>query len=167
MGELITTRASAADVSKIISLAKKIWLPAFSPYFQPQELTRLFEGMYQREKLLDLLDDVLYEFYFVLNSQRKETGYFAIKWNENYLKLDKIYVLPELKRKGIGGKIYAHIKQKALQNGYQEIKLNVNRQNLPAIEFYKKHKFIIEKEVDLPAPHGFVYRDYIMKCRLE
>ena len=162
MVNLIKIRAGVEHIPQIIDLAKEMWLPAFSPYFSEKELNSLFQGMYNSEKILKDIQNPSYEFYIVENSLQIRVGYFATLYHPQYLKLDKIYVAPELKGQGIGKWIYNEVLHQARSQDFHKIELNVNRRNEPAIHFYKKLGFSILREEDIPGLNGFVYDDYVM-----
>jgi len=166
MVKLTKTQAGVGDISEIIDLAERMWLPAFSPYFSETELYSLFNGMYNSEKILAAIQNPSYEFYIVENLQHMRVGYFATYKTIEYLKLDKIYVAPELKGRGIGKWMYNEIIEQARQNNFRKILLNVNRRNRPAINFYKKLGFKVVKEEDIPGPNGFIYDDFVMEVEI-
>lgn len=162
MVNLTKTKAGVEHIPHIIELAKEIWLPAFSPYFSEKELNSLFQGMYNSEKIIKDIQNPLYEFYIVENSQRLCVGYFATFNYPNFLKLDKIYVAEKFKGQGIGKWMYNEILQQARLQHFHKIRLNVNRRNNPAIDFYKNLGFTILREENILGPNGFVYDDYVM-----
>lgn len=64
-------------------------------------------------------------------------GFIGI--NKNYI--EGIFIKEEYQNKGVGSKLLNYIK-----NLYNELYLNVYKNNDNAIEFYKKHNFNIIKE---------------------
>ncbi|MDR0857046.1 MAG: GNAT family N-acetyltransferase [Mycoplasmataceae bacterium] len=60
--------------------------------------------------------------------------------------IESIFVLPEYIRQGIGSKIVEYAKQK-----HEVETVDVNKQNENAINFYKKHGFVISGETDKDA----------------
>lgn len=64
-------------------------------------------------------------------------GFIGI--NKNYI--EGIFIKEEYQNKGVGSKLLNYIK-----NLYNELYLNVYKNNDNAIEFYKKHNFNIVKE---------------------
>lgn len=64
-------------------------------------------------------------------------GFIGI--NKNYI--EGIFIKEEYQNKGVGSKLLNYIK-----NLYNELYLNVYKNNNNAIEFYKKHNFNIVKE---------------------
>ena len=166
MGQLVDLRfkkAVVADIPQLIELAKEIWLPTFAVYFTESELNSLFSGMYNTEKITADLENPHYAFYIVENSAQKSVGYFATSIKSDYLKLDKIYVSPNLQGQGIGKWIFNEIVRQARDRSLGMIQLNVNRRNAPAIAFYQKLGFIIIRSEDIPGPNGFIYDDFVME----
>lgn len=161
MDKLTISKAHVEDIDEIISLAQKIWKPAFSIYFSEIELNSLFEGMYSHQKLLTLLSDLFYQFFFI-EFDGSRIGYFAVRQNRDHLKLDKIYVDQKFQKQGIGKWVFEKVRLKAIDLGFRQIRLNVNRRNIPAINFYEKLNFSITGEEDIAGPNGFIYDDYIM-----
>lgn len=158
--------ASSRDIPDIIALAKKIWLPAFSRYFDEDELDSLFTGMYSPEKINEVLSKPSYTFHFVRDQADNCLGYFAFDVIDETLKLDKIYIAPEIQGQGLGQQVFDHIGFIAQKAGASTIILNVNRRNAAAIGFYKKLGFEIIAEEDIPGPNGFVYDDYVMEVKI-
>lgn len=166
MGQLVglkKVKAGLDEIPRIIDLAKEIWLPTFSVYFSLEELHSLFAGMYNTTKLTSDLQNSHYALHIVENSGQNPVGYFATALKPGFLKLDKIYVSPNLQGKGIGRWIINEVIEEARKNNLKKIQLNVNRRNVPAIQFYRKTGFTIIRSEDIPGPNGFVYDDYVME----
>lgn len=154
-------RIDENDLDSLVDLSKEIWIPAFRHYIEPDRLLVLYNGMYNKEKLLsDLLSPDTY-FYFI-EIKKELKGYFALIFRKEKLKLDKIYIHRKYQGQGFGQYILDEIKKIALHSNTREIELRVNRKNETAIEFYKKNGFIITASIDIPADNGFVYDDYVM-----
>jgi len=78
------------------------------------------------------------------------------------MKLDKLYVLPQHQRGGVGRALIDHVLQRARERGYTAITLNVNRGNAAAIAAYECCGFAIRERGDFPIGEGFVMEDYVM-----
>ena len=168
MGRMVThvkIEANTSHIPQIIALAKEIWLPTFAAFFSEKEINNLFTGMYNRQKLTYMLQNKNYQFCIVENLS-PAVGYFATSIYPDFLKLYKIYVLPEMQGQGIGKWIFNDIVSYAQTKAISSIQLNVNRRNIPAIDFYKRQGFVILKSEDIPGPNGFVYDDYVMTLKL-
>ncbi len=82
------------------------------------------------------------------------------------LRLNKLYLLPEYHRRGIGTLALSHVKQLAVQLGVKEIYLYVFKKNQTAIRAYLKAGFVITAEEVTDAGSGYCYDDYVMTCDL-
>jgi len=77
-------------------------------------------------------------------------------------KLDKLYVLPALQRKGLGGRLIGRVVARARSAGAATLILNVNKNNTQAIRAYEKHDFAVRESVVNDIGNGFVMDDYVM-----
>jgi GNAT superfamily N-acetyltransferase len=157
-------RASEGDIPEIIELSRAIWIPAFAPFFDPDELQTLYEGMYNTEKLRLWMSDSA-NMLFIIKLNQLSIGYLGITHEAERLWLDKIYIHQKEQGKGFGGRILEKVEAMAAAQGVGTIALRVNRRNQPAISFYQNKGFVIDAEADYPAPNGFVYDDYLMSKR--
>jgi ribosomal protein S18 acetylase RimI-like enzyme len=154
-------KASIQDLPLIYELAEEIWIPAFAPLFAETQLRALYQGMYNDKLLINWLKQKENDFFIALFDGQPK-GYYATENHQKYLKLDKLYVHPDLQGQGVGKKILQEIVNHCRKKGIPSIELRVNRGNDGAIGFYKKYGFEIEKSVDFEGPNGFLYEDYIM-----
>jgi GNAT superfamily N-acetyltransferase len=72
-----------------------------------------------------------------------------------------LYVLPDKQGLGCGKLLLSFIISEAKKHQSSLLHLNVNKQN-PAVHFYLKCGFEIDKEVVLDISNGFVMDDYEM-----
>jgi GNAT superfamily N-acetyltransferase len=77
-------------------------------------------------------------------------------------KLDKLYVVQSLQRKGLGGRLIGRVADLARGAGASVLVLNVNKHNIQAIRAYEKHGFAIREAVVVDIGGGFVMDDYVM-----
>lgn len=75
-----------------------------------------------------------------------DAGCVAVKARVDHLWLDKLYILPELQRRGIGRRVLDIVRTEAASRRIP-VKLSVIRSN-PAIEFYRTLGFGIDAETD-------------------
>lgn len=84
--------------------------------------------------------------------------------NSSILRIEKLYLMPKIQGLGLGKLFMNHIKNLGVEEGFQTLELNVNRNN-KALNFYQKQGFTIISEVDIPLAN-YVLNDYIMQCSL-
>lgn len=76
--------------------------------------------------------------------------------------LQKIYVLPDFQKQGIGEQLFRHVVQTLQQLNPESfrIELNVNRDN-PAVGFYQRMGMTKDRQGDFPIGFGFYMNDFI------
>ena len=83
------------------------------------------------------------------------------------LKLDKLYVHSNYQRRGFGGMLIEHARERARELGFDTIVLAVNRQNSSAIAAYRKHGFETAESIVKEIGGGFVMDDYVMAASVQ
>jgi len=68
---------------------------------------------------------------------------------DNSLFLDSIYVDEKFRGRGIGNRLIALTKQKALENGHKQLSLMVMNDNIIARRAYERNNFKIVKHIDV------------------
>ena len=108
-----------------------------------------------------------YNYYFIV-LDGKRVGYTAIANcpEEDRLFLSKLYLLPEVHRKGIAVKSLEFVKVKAKELGKRAVYLTVNKGNARAIAVYEKFGFKLIDSVVADIGNGFVMDDYIYQLEL-
>jgi GNAT superfamily N-acetyltransferase len=77
-------------------------------------------------------------------------------------KLDKLYVLQEHQRRGVGRRLIALVEEAARADGAGTLILNVNKRNLRSIDAYRRCGFAVREEVVVDIGRGFVMDDFVM-----
>lgn len=108
-------------------------------------------------KLINILKNIyirgIFLSFVAVNSSKEIVGFAYLRMDKKKYKDSNaanfgIFVNKNYRNKGIGVKLLKHIIKVASENSITKIKLVVNSKNLNAINFYKKHGFIIEKIVE-------------------
>jgi len=78
------------------------------------------------------------------------------------LKIDQLYVRHDLRGRGFGGALIAHIERRAQTAGCSRLYLQVNRNNSSAIAAYLHRGFRVAEAAKFDIGAGFIMDDYIM-----
>lgn len=150
------------DLPLIQQLACTIWNVAYKEIISKDQLAYMLDKMHSIDALSKLIDDG--HQFIIPYEDGVAKGYCCYKIYAGKTRIEKIYVLPNQHKKGIGKLLINYVieKSKPLVN---TIELNVNRQN-NAVDFYKKIGFEITKPVDIPIGNGYFMNDYIMNLAL-
>jgi len=153
-------QASYQEIDKIIELAQKIWRDHYPSIIGEEQVEFMLAKMYDKaslEKQIQKGD----EFYLAFDeSENRYLGFVSIKnEGESKLFINKFYIDTNHQRFGIGLLFFDFILREYVP---QEIRLQVNRQNFKAINFYFKAGFKIEKVADFDIGDGYFMNDFIM-----
>ncbi|MGO4942656.1 GNAT family N-acetyltransferase [Ruoffia tabacinasalis] len=166
MAELIKCKVS--DVEQLQSISIETFVDTFKDQNTEENLNEYLERAYSIEQLTSEINQVGTDFYFLKDSDLV-VGYLKLniddaqseKDNPLALEVERIYVLPQHKRKGYGKLLleFAYLRAKELNR--TGIWLGVWEHNYNALAFYKKmgyqrvgeHTFIMGDDAQV---------DYIM-----
>lgn len=136
-----------------IHMLQRISIETFQDTFQEQnteeDLKNYLEKAYTTEKLtLELLNPDS-EFYFIYE-EHELAGYLKINLNgaqseansDEMMEIERIYVLPPFKGKGLGRRLIAKAFERAQDHQKSQVWLGVWEYNHAALNFYKKLGFI-------------------------
>jgi len=154
---------SRADVDAIAALARIVWQDAYPGIITQAQIDYMLEQRYNTLRLLEELgmpnlwwdkvtvDGQLAAFASTLTTEKRDE-----------MKLDKLYVDPLRQRLGLGGRLIAHVSERALAQGCTTLILAVNKRNEPAIAAYRKNGFVVRDAVRVDIGNDFVMDDFIM-----
>jgi ribosomal protein S18 acetylase RimI-like enzyme len=153
---------TAADVDAVAALARATWRAHYPGIISTAQIEYMLAQRYDPAVIRAELTqaDV---WWFVLHRDGEIVAYMALqKEGAAALKIDKLYVRPELQRRGCGGQLIAHAETLARRDGCRELVLAVNRGNVKAIAAYLKHGFAVREAAVKDIGGGFVMDDYWM-----
>jgi ribosomal protein S18 acetylase RimI-like enzyme len=160
--------ADAPDIRVIQRLARDIWHRHYRGIISDAQIDYMLEVGYSSETLTDILRTAEGGL-AIAHCDGRAVGFGA--WRPNTgsreMKLEKLYVLPEYHRAGIGRTLIEHVVARAREGRYRAITLNVNRRNTAAITAYERCGFRTRERGDFPIGNGFVMEDYVMVRGLE
>jgi len=156
---IVIKPATTADLKLIQKLAYTIWAVAYKDILSKEQLAYMLEKMHSLEALQKLIGEG--HQFIIPYEDNVAKGYACYKIHADKTRIEKIYVLPDEHKKGIGNLMINYIIDKSLPFT-NKIELNVNRQN-KAINFYRKLGFTIITETDIPIGKGYFMNDYVME----
>ena len=159
---LTITAAQAAQIPMVQRLAREIWHRYYPSIISVAQIDYMLERGYSHEALLRFVEER--EAGLVLAGAPDDAIAFAAWYRVDATtsKLDKLYVLPQHHRTGIGRALIEHVGALARAAGSSSLTLNVNRGNTSAIRAYERCGFTVRARGDFPIGDGFVMEDFIM-----
>lgn len=152
--------AALRDAETIANLAEITWYAHYPPIIGVDQVRYMLDKMYHIDVLCGHISNGPQEFYLILDDG-EPTGFIAVEMRlPDELFLQKLYVLPQMHRRGFGAgalnQIIEHYPHAT------SMRLQVNRQNITAINFYFKRGFTIECAADFDIGNGYFMNDFIM-----
>ena len=162
MQSVTIAAAQAAHIPLVQALAAYIWRRHYPGIISAEQIEYMLERGYAHDALLRFVTDEGAG--LALARMNDEPAGFAAWYRSDVetMKLDKLYVLPQLHGTGIGRALIEHVAVQARAAGCRSLTLNVNRGNTSAVRAYERCGFAIRDRGDFPIGNGFVMEDFIM-----
>lgn len=158
------TALTAADFETLAQLAGTIWRAHYAKIISSAQIDYMLAGRYTPEKLRPYLnaDD---RWLMLLRIDDRAVGYcsYALMDGPGEMKLEQLYLLPELHGQGLGKLMLRHVEEKSRARGCRALVLQVNKRNAIAVAFYRKAGFTVREEAVFDIGNGFVMDDYVME----
>ncbi|WP_318530651.1 GNAT family N-acetyltransferase [Companilactobacillus zhongbaensis] len=129
-----------ADLKELQQISKQTFWDTFAEFNTPENMDTFLNEAYSTEQLLTELKSNDSQFYF-LKIDGKTAAYSKENFDENGFELERIYVLKDFQKYGLGKLLLDHAISAAKLAQVQEIKLGVWEHNENAKAFYKKQGF--------------------------
>lgn len=141
-------KCTLADIPALQAISRETFADTFGSENSPEDLANYLDESYSQAQLKQELQDPNSEFYFaydddqlaaylkvnVGDSQTEEMG-------KNAFEIQRIYVLPQFKRRHIGSQLMTKALELARQHHSSTVWLGVWEYNLPAQGMYKHFGF--------------------------
>lgn len=147
------------SITLLESLSHTIWNEHYPGIISQEQIDYMLQKYHSFESISQQINDG-YK-YFLVQSENEIIGYCCYKLEEDEtIFLNKLYIKKSEQRKGIGNSILNTMLDEI--KNYKYIRLQVNRKNTKAINFYLKNRFEIEKIEDFDIGDGYMMEDYVM-----
>jgi GNAT superfamily N-acetyltransferase len=156
-------RIQKNELQLVRDLAHKIWPATYSHIISQEQINYMLNWMYSLETLQNNNENN--HAFFAVFDAAEPLGFTDLELNnpeENWMKLQKIYVLPEKQKLGVGLALMDCAFLFAKDNDIKHITLQVNRNN-KAVSFYEKLGFIVSDEQDFEIGNGYFMNDFVMQ----
>ncbi|MCS6935739.1 MAG: GNAT family N-acetyltransferase [Chitinophagales bacterium] len=149
--------ATQDDIPSIIKLAQQIWRAYYPAIIGLAQVEYMLAQRYTEKEITSQMQAG--ERYYVALGDNQMVGYASLRADSDAWFLHQLYVLPSHFGFGIGTGFLHFLFHEA---GYRTIRLQVNRKNIRAINFYFKNGFVIERCIDVDIGNGYYMNDYVM-----
>ena len=155
--------AIVADIPVLRSLAQTIWRACYPAIITGEQIEFMLDWMYSAATIrAELERGITWE--LIEDAESGAAGFLSFQLeSDGRVKLNKLYVLPELHGRGIGMRAIARVLERAEALGAKAVWMQVNKRNTRALAAYQKAGFHIASEAVFQIGEGFVMDDYLME----
>ncbi len=155
--------AKHTDLVSIRDIAVRSWQHGYKDILSVEQITFMLENIYSISALSQAM--VNGQTFYLLSRNNEPVGFIALKSRNSILRIEKLYLVPQVQREGLGKVLIDQAIAVGKAGEYQALELNVNRKN-KAYHFYLKQGFYVVELVDIPY-YDFVLDDYVMQKALQ
>ncbi len=158
------TPLTEQDFATVAALGNQIWRSHYIQIVSMAQIEYMLEGRYTDERLKAYIGSDQ-RWMYLLRSGDESIGYcsYALTDRPGEMKLEQLYLLPELHGQGLGGLMMNHVEAAARAKGCTLLMLTVNKGNTGSIAVYRRRGFTVREEAIFDIGHGFVMDDYVME----
>ena len=161
-------KATIEDIPLINRLAWIVFPHTYKELLSPGQIDFMMDWMYSPTNLHKQMTEEGHIYYLAFQGY-EPAGYLSIQpEGEHVYHLQKIYVLPSYQGKKLGKLLFQQAIDgiKELHPAPCQMRLNVNRYNTKAVEFYQRMGMKKIFEGDFDIGHGYLMTDYIMALEI-
>jgi diamine N-acetyltransferase len=154
--------AGVADIPLLRTLAQTIWRACYPAIISIEQIEFMLEWMYSEEQIRGEMDrGVAWE--IIELGEQGPIGFISYQLEaDSRVKLNKLYILPDFQRRGIGRHAMSHVLERARSLGGTSVWMQVNKRNHAAVAAYQRAGFAIDKEAVFDIGGGYVMDDFLM-----
>lgn len=162
VASLAIRSASEAEIPALRALAERIWRVSYAEMITAAQIDYMLEWMYATETIArEMAEGVVWET-ACLDGEMVGFHSCTLDATEKRLKLNKLYILPELQGSGLGQQLLERVHALATQRGARQVWLQVNKNNTRAFRAYERAGYVVERSAVFDIGGGFVMDDFIM-----
>ena len=150
--------ATEKDIPLIASLADKIWHQHYPAIISIEQIDYMLQNRYSADAIKKQMQGG--ERFFLAFDNDEPLAYASVELRGEEYYMHKFYIDVSKHRNGIGKKFFDYLLQQI--DWSKPIRLQVNRQNYKAVNFYFKMGFVIERVGDFHIGDDYYMNDFVM-----
>jgi ribosomal protein S18 acetylase RimI-like enzyme len=160
----IETVSDENQIVIIENLAHEIWNEYFTAIIGKAQVDYMLEKFQSKKVITEQIENGF--LYFLIKNNNVPAGYIGVIPEHKQLFLSKFYITLAERGKGHGRKAMEFLEELAIEKNVSKISLTVNRNNLAAINAYKKLGFENRGSTIQDIGNDFVMDDYKMEKKI-
>ena len=144
------------DYNGLYAFMEPLWLETYGAILSKAQILFLLQKYFSQEGIEN------YRKQGYRYQKIGEVGVLVTVEREREIYIDKLYLLPTARGKGVAERVFEHLKKAG-----KDLTLNVNQANERAIKCYLKNGFAVERKTKIELENGMVNYDYEMRLSKE
>lgn len=153
------------QVGVVARLAENIWMEHYLSILGVEQIVYMIKK-FQSVQAISAQITGGYR-YFIFEFDGAQVGYMGFKDEMTSLFLSKLYVEKRYRGNGIATAAVNFLEEYCKENGIDNIRLTVNKNNKDSILAYTKLNFVTVRSQTEPIGEGFVMDDFVMEHRVD
>ena len=151
----------------IAALADEIWHEHFPSVIGETQIDYMLKKFQSADRIYEDIISGGFTYFLAEREKGKEkVAYCAVKSNEDFMLLSKLYVKKDYRGMGVARSFLEEVSALCRECGLGKIRLTVNKHNSGPIAAYEKMGFRTVDSVMTDIGEGFFMDDYIMELRI-
>ena len=151
------------DIPGLVRLARDIWYAHYPSIITVEQIEYMLDQRYRPEVIREqLASRTAWWDKLLLDGAMVAFTSYELGEHTGAMKLDKLYVRYDLRRRGYGSLLMRHVEGQARSRGSTRLYLQVNKNNASAVEFYLRNGFAVSQAARFDIGRGFIMDDYVM-----
>lgn len=156
--------ACIEDLPQIQKLAHAIWRTCYPGIITAGQIEYMLERDYNLETLeREITEEGICFERLIIDVESIGFASHGPTDRPGEIKIHKLYVHQEHQRQGYGGRLLEHIATRSSSEGISTLVLAVNKQNIQAVNAYRKYGFRQREAVVVDIGSGYVMDDFILE----
>jgi len=156
---------SKEQIETTAQIAGEVWREHYASIISQTQIDYMLKNFQSPKAIENQINNENCRYYIMKDDDGKPAGYFAAVPGQDDIFLSKLYVKKESRAKGCAKQAVAFLADMAKDLKLSKVWLTVNRNNVLAIEAYKKMGFNIDEEINQNIGGGFFMNDYKMSLK--
>lgn len=155
------TMLSEEEFVTLRDFMSPLWHETYGGFLPATQIDFLLDKYFSKDGL-HFYRNAGYEYRNIIDDNGKRAGVVVYVHREKDTYMDKLYLLPFARGKGIPKFVFEY-----LCSFGKDVRLSANQKNQRALKCYTKNGFEIEQEIAVQLGHGMVNYDYILRKKVQ
>ncbi len=164
--ELTIEKLKEDEVEDFAILASNIWHEYFTFLLSTKQIDYMVDMFFNPLHIREQIRNEKYEYYWCKLGDNN-IGFIGIQLQDESVFLSKLYLVKEVRGKGIASKMLAFVIERAKLSGKNKLWLTCNKNNIHSLEVYRAKGWRVIDEQVFDIGNGYVMDDFVLEYKID